>query len=392
MVPDQAGDTVKRDSARNVLVYRNGSIGDTVVCIPSLYAIRRHFGPSARIALLYPRARGAVVSPRDLLLGHSTIDSFVPYPAGTGLLSALRKALYGIRVRAKRYDTAVYLAPAACSANDVARAKRFLQMLGVKHLFGFRAFTYDQLCPRDPQTGELAEVMPEARFLLERLHHSGIEGYSSPELPCSLELSDAEIKQAREWLLANGWDGKQRLVSFGLASKTAANWWPTERFCSVGEHLIANHDILPVAVGGPAERHVGEMPLKLWGRGLNAAGVFTPRVSAAALSFCSLHVGVDSGPGHLASAVGTPTVGVHSCRENPGRWRPAGKRENIALRGDSEMDCTGCLGDGLACRHGNYPCTLVVTVDQVVAAAESILCGTLSGQPSESYAETACTM
>jgi len=99
--------------------------------------------------------------------------------------------------------------------------------------------------------------------------------------------------------------------------------------------------------------------------GLNACGSFSVEESAAVLSLCRLVICSDSGPMHLAGALGKPTVVVFS-RINAlmHRWFPLGNNHTILHR---EVECSGC---GLMkCPIANHPCMGGVTVHDILSVA-----------------------
>ena len=117
----------------------------------------------------------------------------------------------------------------------------------------------------------------------------------------------------------------------------------------------------PHAVYTQEEREKTDSVLDHWkGTVANLCGKTSPRVSAAILEKASLFVGHDSGPMHLASAVGTPCVAIFSAQNPPGQWFPRGDKNRILL---PEKLCSVCAF--LGCRQINNKCILSITVDQV---------------------------
>lgn len=354
--------------ALRVLVFRVGSLGDSVVSIPALYAVRRHYGPASHIVLLRDRSPRALATPADVLKGHSTVDDFLDYPTG---LPRTRAALALMRLilhlRRMHFDACIYLAPARRPRMSVVRDRLFFRASGVRTLLGFHAFPAAELDPVDSQTGKPALVRQEAWFLLDRLRRDGIQTYEDGEdLPCGLEIRREEEERVRHWLQEAGWDGRGPAIGVAPGAKTPANRWPLERFAEVGRRLVESIGAFPLAIGGPAESAMSERLVGLWGAGASAAGVFAPRETAALIASCRVFIGLDTGPTHLASAVGTPCVGLYSCRDNPGRWHPLG-RSSTVLRKDGSVTCAGCMGED--CPDGSYRCTSAITVDEVVTAA-----------------------
>src|SRR5262245_59687354 len=100
---------------RSVLVFRPGQLGDTLVALPAMWAVRRQF-PEARLHLLCDRHPGQnYVLGSDLLRGTSLFADFVHYTARrrgmTGVPRLLSRLGLFFRLRTRRYDAVAYLAP-----------------------------------------------------------------------------------------------------------------------------------------------------------------------------------------------------------------------------------------------------------------------------------------
>ena len=101
---------------------------------------------------------------------------------------------------------------------------------------------------------------------------------------------------------------------------------------------------------------------------INLCGALTPRESAACFARARLFLGLDSGPMHLAAAVGTPCVAIFAARNIPRVWFPHGDRHRVLYH---EVDCMGC---GLeTCVVEKKKCLMSITVDEVVGAVEASL-------------------
>jgi ADP-heptose:LPS heptosyltransferase len=124
-----------------------------------------------------------------------------------------------------------------------------------------------------------------------------------------------------------------------------------------------------VLLGADVERHRSQVLLDQWrGAGLNLCGRLSVRESAAVLSRARLFCGHDSGPLHLAAAVGTPCVAVFSSRNLPGVWFPYGSQHEVIYH---RIDCEGCQRE--VCPDRNKECIRSITVDEVLAALMRII-------------------
>ena len=104
---------------------------------------------------------------------------------------------------------------------------------------------------------------------------------------------------------------------------------------------------------------------------LNACGVFSVQESAALLKACALAVCTDTGPMHLAAAVGVPLLVTFSrINKQLGRWLPFGQSSTILYR---EVACAGCFE--LHCPVPGHPCMEGITAAEILSSALSVLNG-----------------
>lgn len=323
-----------------ILVFRIGQLGDTIVALPAMWVIRRHF-PEAQLTLLSDRHPGKpYVLAADLLKGAGIFDHFDSYivddSAGGRMLRAVRMAQLLIKLRRQRYDALVYLAPSTRTSLQVERDRKFFGLAGLKRIYSMNGF---RLLPRKEPGQPLGATPSEADLLLERLAADGLPVPPAGKGSLELHLGEAEDAQVESWLDQLPDDGGRPWIGIGPGSKMPAKRWPEERFAEVVAKLIREFGVWPVVFGGPEDSALGQRLLASWQRGYNAAGDLSLRAAAAALKRCQLFLGNDTGTMHLAAAAGVSCVAVFSAREWPGMWFPYGVGQKI-LR--SQIECEGC--------------------------------------------------
>ena len=122
-------------------------------------------------------------------------------------------------------------------------------------------------------------------------------------------LAQGEASAAEQWLAPLAARGRIGCV---IGTSTPAKEWPLERWCEL-VCLLADQGLKPVLLGGPGEAQAAERMVQET-RGavaLNLVGKTSLRQLASVLARCRVVVGGDTGPFHLAVAVGTPTVGLY---------------------------------------------------------------------------------
>lgn len=355
-------------SPKKILVFRIGQLGDMIVALPALWAVRRHW-PDAKLTLLCDAYPGHTHSLGAELLGPTGLfDSVEHYaaPSKDGRLRQLARRLKLIsRLRARRFDALIYLAPSLRKPTQVRRDIAFFRAAGIGSIYGAGFFPP---VPVKAPGRSFGEGPPEADLLLARLAADGIPVASPGEGSLELMLGDAEAAAVAQWRATLGSDGGRIWVGVGPGSKMPAKRWPLQRFGEVVDRLIARYDIWPVAFGGPEDRLDGETLLARWGRGYNAAGALSVRESSMALKSCALFIGNDTGTMHLAAAAGTPCVAIFSARDWPGAWYPYGVARRVFR---IPLECEGCYL--VECTDRRNECLTRITVDEVVEGCEEFL-------------------
>jgi heptosyltransferase III len=352
-----------------ILVFRIGQLGDTVVALPAIWAVRRYFS-QARLTLLCDRhPRLKMVLAADLLAGAGIFDEFLSYPVeggNKGFFSRPRRMMELLMdLRRSAFDALIYLAPSLRTPAQLKRDRRFFAAAGIKQFFGMSGFP--QFPAKTPGV-PLAAMRAESDLLLARLAADGIAGPEHGAGGFELNLGYAEDSQVALWLRGLPTDGGRPWVGIGPGSKMPAKRWEPERFAQVGSRLIARHGVWPVVFGGPEDHDEGEAMLRHWGCGYNAAGRLALRPSAAALKHCLLYLGNDTGTMHLAAAVGVSCAAIFSSRDHPGRWHPAGQTHRVFR---SPIDCEGCRLT--ECVERRNECLNRISADEVLAACDTLI-------------------
>lgn len=348
-----------KNTKHKVLVYLFGSLGDTIVAIPALRAVRRHFA-DAEIVLLQNSQSDAIVLASEVL-PDGLIDRFIGYKSSFDSNKVSTFIDLWQRVRKEDFDAAVYLVLSERPAKSVRRDKYFFRSCGIRVLKGFHAFSSDELYPVD-SSGRPSMTPHEALRKLERLQKDGIDSTEDDLLIPFFTFSDLERDNIKGWLKPLRNKPNSRLIAIAPGCKTKSNQWPIENFIELGRDIVAAEDCELIVVGGKAEFDLGEKILTEIGEGINAAGKFGVRDSAVLLSLCDLYIGLDTGTTHLAYAVGIPTLGIYGERNNPGQWFPLGEKNTVVSR---PVPCSGCRL--FECPISEHPCMTGISTETVIS-------------------------
>lgn len=228
-----------------------------------------------------------------------------------------------------------------------------------------RAGLFTASVPRDPDQWE-------ARSFLEITAAVG-----APSADTTLEYHVPPEAAARlaELLEERGVDAGARLL--GLCPGSSKNWpakqWPPEAFAQVARRASTERGLTPVLVGASFERELCARVAEAAGvPAVNLAGETTVPQTAAALVRAQALVTNDTGPMHLACAVGTPVVAVFG-PTNERKWGPRGPQDVVILNHD--CDCRPCeyLSEMPDCLHRR--CLLEIAPERVIAGLAEVLDG-----------------
>jgi len=200
-------------------------------------------------------------------------------------------------------------------------------------------------------------------ILCDILNREGIEGRPGPP---RLRLSEQARAWARRWREEAG-IGPQPLVVLNPGAAMRERQWPAERFAAVGRHVTQNHQARLIVHGGPSEKELVESVVAAIGQG--AVRLLAPRLDHAAALFETADVVIsnDTGPMHLAVAVGAPVVGLFGPTD-PAQSGPFGvEHYSVYL----DYPCSPCVTQMQVCP--DRKCLNDLSVESVIERVEQAL-------------------
>ena len=318
----------------NILVRATNWVGDAVMCLPALAAIRERF-PQARITIL---AKPWVAG---LYERETFSDEVILYD------SRRRREL--VRdLRRRRFDCAILLQN-ALEAALIAFLARIPRRIGYNR--DARGFLLtDSIAV--PRPGEIPRH--ERFYYLELLRRAGILD-RLPESD-SIRLTPPPVKR-----------GRVIGVSPGAAFGTAKRWLP-ERFAEAALRIARERGASIALFGSTAERLLCEQIAGALGDHphRNYAGQTTLAEFIELAAGCELFLTNDSGAMHIASALNVPTVAIFGATDDAGTG-PLGPNSLIVRQ---KVDCSPCLLRECPIDHR---CMTLVTVDRVTTEALALL-------------------
>lgn len=197
---------------------------------------------------------------------------------------------------------------------------------------------------------------------LDLLKHAGIP---TPIQTATFSVTTADEKWASDFLGSHKVDKRYPLVAIHPGSPIPLKRWHPERYAELADWLIARKGTQILFLGVKDEVPiVTEIQRRMQGTSINIAGETTLTQLASILHTCNVFIGNDSGPMHLAAAVGTPTIGLYGPGD-PTRFAPIGATCQTIRR---KLDCPPCFGT--TCRFGKEGCMSEIQVTDVIRVLE----------------------
>ncbi len=349
---------------KKVLIYQIGSIGDTIISLPTINAIVRHFGKNADFTLLHETNSNLLTSPKDVL-NYELINEYLTYKNERSIIAKINiLIILWWKIFSKSFDIVVYVLPCERNVLSVKRDKMFFKLCNIKKFIGFYSFTKSELYPKD-NLGYPLKVNREALGRLLRIERDGIDISLEREFTPPLINIDYKINdKISKWISKNRKFSNIPLIAICPGAKQSANIWPISNFKKLGKLLLSNFKIEIIIIGSKDDNELASILLSYWQSGIDATGQFSVLESTAILEKCDLLIGLDTGTTHLAASVGTPCLTIFGERDNFGRWEPYG-HDNVTVK--AKVTCAGC---GLSiCNKEEHYCMNLISVDEVYNSA-----------------------
>jgi lipopolysaccharide heptosyltransferase II len=159
-------------------------------------------------------------------------------------------------------------------------------------------------------------------------------------------------------------------VALNLGASHPVNRWPVERFASLADRLTKEMGAVVLLVGGNDDRELADGVLaQLTTPVVDLVGRTSLTELGGVLQRCKLAVSADTGPLHLATAVGTPVIALFGAAD-PERTGPVGEGHLVIQAND--LTCVPCRSR--SCNHTPYlECMSLITVDEVMLAVGKLL-------------------
>ncbi|UCD84695.1 MAG: glycosyltransferase family 9 protein [Deltaproteobacteria bacterium] len=334
--------------AQNICLVRVSSIGDVVNTIPFFSRLRKGY-PDAHISW--------VIEPKSypVLENNPEIDEIIVFPRNNwvkGLRSFIRQ------LHKRKYDLALDL-------HRILKSGLITLGTGAKYRVGFDfkrsrefnwLFTNLKIPPGDSQMHVVEQYHEYADFL---------------ELPPWYGKWRFYFTEEEKSMAKKNYDqlsGQAVMVNIG-ASEDAKLWFP-DRFAHLIEALEGDLKLSVILVGGKSKRELEmgrEIKENCGLEYLDRVGSFNLRELMAVMSGCKLMISSDTGPMHLSSAMGVPTIGLFGA-QSPRKTAPYNYQDYVIYK---NLSCSPCFKK--SCWWRKRRCMREITVDDVLTQVERVM-------------------
>ena len=340
-----------------ILVIKLDHLGDVLLATPVFSNLRRAY-PNAELHAL------TGTWSRVVLERHPDVNHVVEYNSPvfcrTGQPTSLKETFklyrqlhrqkYDLMVELRSDWRTVWFAFGRLTPKRISRAA-----LQVANKFGFTQFSGTHETTRN----------------LDVLRQAGI---AIPVRTAIFSVTAEDKKWASDFLATYQIEKQRPLVAIHPGSPIALKRWLPERYAELADWLIAQKRAQILFVGVEDEIPIiTEIQALMQGESINIAGKTTLTQLASILLTCNVFIGNDSGPMHLAAAVGTQTIGLYGPGD-PTRFGPAGEKCQT-IRRRSDCPCVGAT-----CRFGEAGCMSKIQVSDVIQTLETAAYLTLNSK------------
>ncbi|MEW6520385.1 MAG: lipopolysaccharide heptosyltransferase II [Thermodesulfobacteriota bacterium] len=345
----------------HILIVKTSAIGDVIHTLPALHSLRRHY-PQARIDWLIEEAAA------DIIIGHPELDR-VLVSKRKRWVQALQRGPHRLRawlelwgfireLRATRYDLLIDFQGLLKSGMLVA-VSRAARKVGFGRGMEHAECSYLFLNEKVPAVDMNIHAVERELLLLEGI------GIKTDEVVFDLPLDPEHFRQVESLLRTRGIADPSRVIPINPVATWPTKLWDNAGFAQVADWLICQGRQV-VFTGGRGDRPVIEAIMaRMQQPAVSLAGETSLKTLAALYRLAPLVISTDTGPMHLAAAVGTPVVAVFGSTA-PWRTGPYGARHQVVRL---ELPCSPCLKR--ECDHRR--CMNELAPEQVISAVKRLL-------------------
>ncbi|MEN3039050.1 MAG: glycosyltransferase family 9 protein [Candidatus Kryptonium sp.] len=326
-------------NATNILVCRTDKIGDVVLTLPVVNALKEFF--NARVTFLASQYTS------EILEGHRAIDEIMIYDVNESVFKLAK------RIKQKNFDLAVVVFPVF----KIALAL-WLARVPVRVGTGYRAFSF-LFNKRVFEHRKYAEKH-EVEYNLNLIKAIGV---SIKEIKFDIHIPDQAFENVKKLLTERNIAAGSYIV-IHPGSKGSARDLKPEKFRELAKKLV-DEGFKIILTGSESEKELVNFVSDGLKNVFNFAGLLNLKELSALIKNASLFISNSTGPIHIASVLGTPVVGFYAPIKvmSPRRWGPY-TEDKLIFKPNVSFECKKCIGK----KCPFFDCMDMIKIDDVVKA------------------------
>jgi len=329
------------------LIVSTTGIGDTLWGTPAIKALKKKYPDSYLGVLTNPLGL-------DMLSENPDIDKLFVYNRGAHGLPSLPSLITALRQ--DNFDTVFIFHASDRVVWIISFLTNASEILGIKGQNKGLDFILTQAISPDSDIHEI-----DTRF--ELINKVGV---TAPSNTLSLYLNDKDRKNADIFLQDHNINSESLLVGLHPGAQKPFKCWPEQNFIELGNALTEMYGCRVIVTGNADEKMLTDRVASGIKGAVSSAGILSLRDTAAVIDKMNLFITNDTGPMHIAFALGTPTAALF-CPTNPEQCGPYNTENAIVLQ--KPATCDPCIGK----KCNNAICMEQITVEEVITATNSII-------------------
>ena len=358
----QSSMTIRHQRApQRILLIQLSAIGDTILAIPTIRAIRNRF-PNAHLAMLASSIN------LQYLEGCPYINQHIPCRLEEVMKSPRNLIRFIVALRRQKFDCVVDFEHWARFSALIAYGSGAPRRIGFRSAGQHRHYLFTDVVEHVAGQHEVVNFLKIARLL----------GYPIRETDLEVWLTREDWDWAKEFFNEMGIDRDRPVIAIhpeaGRRGEPRRRF-PQDRFVLVADALVERYNAQIILTGAPSEVELSqEIASQTRAPCVVAAGRTHINQLAALFTNADFVICGNCGPMHLAAAAGTPVVALHG-PTNPSQWAPWGNGHTIL---HVDVPCSPCLNLGFeygcsALSDGTSPCMHTIQVGELLKACEKYL-------------------
>jgi len=315
---------LKLPDVPRILITRTDRIGDLVLTTPFFKALREKF-PKAWIAVV------VFLEHREVVQDNPYLDEVILYDKKGKERGLWGQVCFSQKLRSKKFDVVVH-------GHGTNRMHLAAWFAGIPVRIGYERrapWALTHVHPYNKKEGK----KQEAEYLFELLDLLGI--VSPKEIMGFFPVADRFVRSLENLRLFHEIPRDLPWIVLNPSASDVTKMWPAERFAELVTRIQKDHPSVFLGIGTSKDRPIIKKLMKNTSTPIfDLSGRLSLGMLGALLKRSALLVSNDSGPVHIAAAVGTPVISIFGRYEaglGPKRWRPLGKNSRVVMKDVSHI-------------------------------------------------------